>query len=178
MNENTAVVLSACITAVVTIIGFVVTYFLNKKNFKSEINREKININLDKIADLPYKIQELMNTMLDQGGNTKTINDFKELMSLIFAYGSKEAIMLITNMQQLNYRLADNNADADKAEVIPYYILLLCQIKYDLTGIKINPEYWFRMRLSDYSTMEKDLKRATNKIVEKLKLDTFLKFKK
>lgn len=81
-------------------------------------------------------------------------------------------------MQQLNYRLADNNADADKAEVIPYYILLLCQIKYDLTGIKINPEYWFRMRLSDYSTMEKDLKRATNKIVEKLKLDTFLKFKK
>ena len=177
MNENIAIVLSACITAVVTIIGFIVTYFLNKRNFKSEINREKININLDKIADLPYKIQELMNAMLDQGGNSKTINDFKELMSLIFAYGSKEAIMLMTNMQQLNYRLADNSADADKAEVIPYYILLLCQIKYDLTGIKINPEYWFRMRLSDYLTMEKDLKRATNKIVDELKLDTFLKFK-
>ncbi len=177
MNENIAVVLSACITAVVTIIGFVVTYFLNKRNFKSEINREKININLDKIADLPYKIQELMNTILDQGGNTKAISDFKELMSLIFAYGSKEAIMLMTNMQQLNYRLADQSADADKSEVIPYYILLLCQIKYDLTGIKINPKYWFRMRFSDYSTMEKDLKRATNKIVEELELDTFLKFK-
>lgn len=106
MNENTAVVLSACITAVVTIIGFVVTYFLNKKNFKSEINREKININLDKIADLPYKIQELMNTMLDQGGNTKTINDFKELMSLIFAYGSKEAIMLITNNAAIELQIS------------------------------------------------------------------------
>lgn len=85
----------------------------------------------------------------------KTISDFKELMSLIFAYGSKEAIMLMTNMQQLNYRIADHSADADNMELIPYYILLLCQMKYNLTGIKINPEYWFRMRLSDYSSMEK-----------------------
>lgn len=155
MNENIVVVLSACITAAVTIIGFVVTYFLNKRNFKSEIDREKININLDKIADLPYKIQELMNTILNQGANAKTISDFKELMSLIFAYGSKEAIMLMTNMQQLNYRIADHSADADNMELILYYILLLCQIKYNLTGIKINPEYWLRMRLSDYSSMEK-----------------------
>lgn len=155
MNENIVVVLSACITAAVTIIGFVVTYFLNKRNFKSEIDREKININLDKIADLPYKIQELMNTILNQGANAKTISDFKELMSMIFAYGSKEAIMLMTNMQQLNYRIADHSADADNMELILYYILLLCQIKYNLTGIKINPEYWFRMRLSDYSSMEK-----------------------
>jgi len=44
---------------------------LNKRNFKSEIDREKININLDKIADLPYKIQELMNTILNQGANAK-----------------------------------------------------------------------------------------------------------
>ena len=103
---------------------------MNKRNFKSEIDREKININLDKIADLPY-------------------------MSLIFAYGSKEAIMLMTNMQQLNYRIADHSADADNMELIPYSILLLCQMKYNLTGIKINPEYWFRMRLSDCSSMEK-----------------------
>ena len=155
MNENIVFVLPACITAAVTIIGFVVTYFLNKRNSKFEIDREKININLDKIADLPYKIQELMNTILNQGANAKTISDFKELMSLIFAYGSKEAIMLMTNMQQLNYRIADYSADADNMELIPYYILLLCQIKYNLTGIKINPEYWFRMRLSDYSSMEK-----------------------
>ena len=83
----------------------------------------------------------------------KTISDFKELMSLIFAYGSKEAIMLMTNMQQLNYRIADHSAD--NMELIPYSILLLCQMKYNLTGIKINPEYWFRMRLSDCSSMEK-----------------------
>ena len=55
----------------------------------------------------------------------KTISDFKELMSLIFAYGSKEAIMLMTNMQQLNYRIADHSADADNMELIPYSILLL-----------------------------------------------------
>ena len=47
----------------------------------------------------------------------KTISDFKELMSLIFAYGFKEAIMLMTNMQQLNYRIADHSADADNMEI-------------------------------------------------------------
>ena len=108
----------------------------------------------------------------------KTISDFKELMSLIFAYGSKEAIMLMTNMQQLNYRIADHSADADNMELIPYSILLLCQMKYNLTGIKINPEYWFRMRLSDCSSMEKYLKKATNRIVEELTLDIFLKIKR
>lgn len=55
MDESTTVILSACITAGVTILGFVVTYFLNKRNFKEEINRQKLNINLGKIADLPYK---------------------------------------------------------------------------------------------------------------------------
>lgn len=80
-NGNTAVILSACITAMVTIIGFVVTYFLNKRNFKEEINKQQVNIHLDKIAELPYKIQELMDIILDKKNDKAILSKFKDRAS-------------------------------------------------------------------------------------------------
>lgn len=175
MNQNVGIILSACITAFVTIIGFIITYFLNKRNFKEEINKQQININLDKIADLPYKIQILMDATLEKKDYNTILKSFKDLMTSIFAYGSQDAISLITNMQELNYLLADTPNSTDKYEVMAYYILLICQVKYDLTGIKINPQYWFRMRLTDYSKTKEILDTANNNIVEKLNLESFLK---
>lgn len=174
MDENTAVIISACITAFVTISGFIVTYFLNKRNFKEEINKQKVNINLDKIADLPYKIQNLMDTMLDKKNDRAMVSAFKDLVSLIFAYGSKEAIKIVTSMQEMNYLVAANPESVDKNTVMVYYILLLCQVKYDLTGIEINPEYWYRMRLTDYTKMKDFLDQENNKIVKRLVLHEFL----
>jgi hypothetical protein len=175
LDGNTAVILSACITAMVTIIGFVVTYFLNKRNFKEEINKQQVNIHLDKIAELPYKIQELMDIILDKKNDKAILSKFKELMFSIFAYGSKDAIILVTNMQELNYILAASPDKADKNMLIAYYILLLCQVKYDLTGIEINPEFWYRMRLTDYSKMKSSLDKSSNEIVKRLELNSFLK---
>lgn len=183
MDSNAAVILSACITALVTIIGFVVTYFLNRRNFREEVKKQKVNVNLEKIAELPFKIQTLMDTILDKQKTTKVDSDrvllapFKELMTLIFAYGSKDAIALVTNMQEANYSLAANKDSVDKNEIIAYYILLLCQVKYDLTEIEINPQYWYRMRLTDYAKMKSNLDDATNRIVERLELAPFLRIK-
>jgi len=80
-------------------------------------------------------------------------------------------------MQELNYSLAANPDKADKNMLIAYYILLLCQVKYDLTGIEINPEFWYRMRLKDYSKMKPSLDKATNEIVKRLELSSFLRTK-
>lgn len=175
MDPNLAVILSACITALVTIIGFIVTYFLNKRNFKEEVKKEKVNANLEKLSDIPYKIQALLDTILDKKNDKAILNSFKELMASIFAYGSKESIALVAHMQELNYALSARPDSVDKSEVIAHYILLLCQVKYDLTGIEINPQYWYRMRLNDYAKMKSSLDRATNKIVADLGLDPFLK---
>lgn len=177
-GENIAVILAACIPAVVTIIGFVVTYFLNKRNFKEEVNKAKVNATLEKISDLPYKILTLMDTMLQKNktkSNEQTnLKSFQEIMSLTFAYGSKEAIMIVSSMQETNYLLAKEPDKVDKNKMIAYYILLACQVKYDLTGIKINPEYWYRMRMTDYKAMKENLDKATNKIVYELQLESFL----
>lgn len=177
-GENLAVILAACIPAVVTIIGFVVTYFLNKRNFKEEVNKAKVNATLEQISDLPYKILTLMDTMLqkDKPKNHEQANLklFQEVMSLTFAYGSKEAIMIVSSMQEANYLLSREPDKVDKNEIMAYYILLACQVKYDLTGIKINPEYWYRMRITDYKAMKEKLDKATNKIVGELQLEDFL----
>jgi hypothetical protein len=180
-GDNIAVILAACIPAIVTIIGFVVTYFLNKRNFKEEVNKAKVNATLEKISDLPYKILTLMDTMMskDKSKNHEQANlkSFQELMSLIFAYGSKEAIIIVSSMQETNYLLSREPDKVDKNEIIAYYILLACQVKYDLTGIKINPEYWYRMRLTDYKAKKEKLDEATNKIVDELQLADFLSVK-
>lgn len=177
-GENITIILSACIPAVVTIIGFIVTYFLNKRNFKEEVNKAKVSTTLEKISDLPYKILTLMDIMLQKekpkNHEQTNLKLFQELMGLTFAYASKEAIMLVTNMQETNYLLSRNPDKVNKNDIIAYYILLACQVKYDLTGIKINPEYWYRMRLTDYKTMKENLDKATNKIVRELQLEDFL----
>lgn len=179
MNQNIAIILSACITALVTIVGFVVTYFLNKRNFKEEVKKQKVNVNLEKMEDLPYKIQTILETMLEKKNDKELLGIFKELMISIFAYGSKDAIALVSKMQEINYAFQqkDDGNGSEKSEIIAYYILLLCQIKYDLTGIEINPQYWYRMRLTDYSKMKPVLDNATNRIVKELDLSSFLQIK-
>ena len=181
-SDNIVAILAACIPAVVTIIGFVVTYFLNKRNFKEEVNKAKVNATLEKISDLPYKILTLMDTMLQKdkakGQEQFNLKSFQEIMSLTFAYGSKEAMAIVSSMQEANYLLSNEPSKIDKNEIMAYYILLACQVKYDLTGIKINPEYWYRMRITDYKKMKKDLDKATNRVVNKLQLDDFLSINK
>lgn len=177
-GDNIAVILAACIPAFVTIIGFIVTYFLNKRNFKEEVNKAKVDATLEKISDLPYKILTLMDTIVQKNKPENyeqlSLKLFQELMSITFAYGSKEAILLFSSMQETNYLLKTDPNMVNKNDLIAYYVLLACQVKYDLTGIKINPEYWYRMRLTDYKAIKANLDAATNKIVMKLDLEDFL----
>lgn len=177
-GENIAVILAACIPAVVTIIGFVVTYFLNKRNFKEEVKKAKVDATLEKISDLPYKILALMNSILqkDKPRNHEqtNLNLFQEVISLTFAYGSKEAIMIVSGMQEANYLSKTDPEKINTYDIIAYYVLLACQVKYDLTGIEINPEYWYRIKINDYKTIKENLDAATNRIVSELQLKDFL----
>lgn len=95
-------------------------------------------------------------------------------MSKIFAYGTKEAITIVSSMQRQNYSLQENSDSKIKSRLIAYYVLLVCQIKYDLTGIEITPEYWYNMKLTDYPNRKSELDKANNNIVKELNLPNFL----
>lgn len=174
MEETVIRILAVFIPSVVTIIGFIVTYFLNQRNLKEEINKQKSNIYLAKIADMPFEIITLIDHILDMK-DFDVVPTFKEIISSVFAYGSKEAILIMANMQELAYSVSPDSNKTDRYRQIAYYILLVCQIKYDLTGIKINPEYWYRIRIKDYIAMKSHLHVINNDIVENLNLEVFLR---
>ena len=92
-EDNIAVILVACIPAFVTIIGFIVTCFLNKRNFKEEVNKAKADATLERISDLPYKILTLMDTIVQKNKlenyEQLSLKLFKELMSIFFCVWPK-----------------------------------------------------------------------------------------
>ena len=177
MTSNTIGVLAAIIPAVVSIIGFIVTYNLTKRNVLLEIQKQKSNILLDKMSSLPLEIQETMNIILKSGSTTNTIKKFESVMGQIFAYGTKEAIMIISSMQELIYQNTKDSNTESLNKVFAYFVLLICQIKYDLTGIEINPEHWYKMRITDYSETKEIFGNANNEIIKNLELPQFMMIK-
>ena len=173
--------ITTIISAVVTILGFLFTYNSMKKNFKSEIEKVKIDKTLDKISDLPMEIQQLMDdTLNNKITNEEYANRFRPMMAKIFAYCSKSTITIATNMQEFAYNMsnAKEKNEEDNYKSTAYFVLLICQIKYDITGTEINPEYWYRMRFPKYNEIKEKQRKANNDIVNQLDIQKFLLTKK
>ena len=45
----------------------------------------------------------------------------------------------------------------EKYRAISLYTLLATQIKYDVTGIAVSPEFWLQMKLNDYSVSKSEI---------------------
>ena len=178
MDENIRTILSVTIPALVAIIGFVVTYFLNKRNFQEELRKQKTNISLERISEVPYEILKFFNGIHDIGKKqqNKMLADFEHILAKVFAYGSNDAIAIAADMQEFNYnRAAQNDSSNDSGFVLmAYYTLLLCQVKYDLTGIKVNPGYWYRIKITDYESKKLEINSSVNELVRKIGLQDFL----
>lgn len=98
-------IVPALITGLITVVGFIVTYFLTVRNFKEEAQKQKLGLFLEKVEIIPMEIQELMDDILDKKNKNTYLPRFKKIMSQLFAYGSKDAIMLATHMQDARAKL-------------------------------------------------------------------------
>ena len=174
MSNYVVALLAASIPAGVTMIGFVVTYFLNKRNFAEEAKKQKRDVQLEKMSELPYQIQALLDKLCKNPNDKKLSTEYQELLSTIFAYGSQEAIQLATKLQEIHY-LSHSGEEQGGPKNIICYVLLLCQIKYDLTGIGVNPEFWYRMKITDYKNVKINYDKCNNELVKELKLKGFLR---
>jgi len=187
-NEIIKAIIPAVITGFITIIGFIVTALNMRKNFRAELRKKKTEYYLKKLEEL-YDLQvKLLDTIMAQSKlpenkRSDLLKDFGEALSSTFAYGSCDLIAITAKMQEQNYMRNQATYKPDGQENIShmhYNILLLCQLKYDLTGERINPEQWYRMRFSDYS-FDSDFRmcfvKANNKTVMELGLQKFLMIK-
>jgi len=189
MSSYTAIVLAACIPAVATVVGFIVTYRLNKRNFEQEVIKAKRNIQLDKIDDLPHEILSYIDLVNEGFSDDMEKEAFieqlrskgKPMQSKIIAYGSKDAIKLLMQAAELGREYYEAPDDAKDKKLIWKHdacnVLLLCQARYDLTGIETNPEFWYRIRRPYYIGKEDGFIERNNKIVKDLNLNNFLLMK-
>lgn len=166
--DNIATVI---IQSIITIVGFVVTYLGIRLNLKNELVKRKSELHIERMAEMPYKLLDIMNknNMQKTKAESVTIEDLNNILTTIYAYGSKEAIKIAAHMQKKVYL---NNQD--KWEMICLYPLLANQIKYDITGIFITSDFWFDMKLNDYnsdSEIHNKLIDINNNLVRELDVD-------
>lgn len=98
-------IITALVTGIISIIGFIVTIFLMKKNFKNELKRQRDNMVLEKMSTMPYEVLVLMDEMTESGRVKDEIQrkrimeqnfkHFKEIMNTIYSYDSEKSIEIV-----------------------------------------------------------------------------------
>lgn len=171
-------IITALVTGVISIIGFIITNVSMRKSFSNELLKQRDSIALEKMATMPFEVLDLMDRMINakNGWNEKSeLNNFKKMMNEIYSYGSEKAISLVALMQKENYIASGNVSKMDKFRVMSLYVLLATQIKHDVTGVYVNPDFWFKMRITDYEKHKEEIRNANNKLVKELDLSEKMK---
>ena len=163
--------LDAIVTMLVTIIGFVVTYLMTKKNFKDEVKKNKIALASDQIQTLPYDICQLMDAMIKGNQQGEILNQYSSILSKVLAYGSSHAIKIAIKMQQMSYVSTSNASIDERLPMLAAYSLLITQLKYDLTSEIISPESWFQLRMNDYEKIQPQMQKSINDLIKELDLN-------
>lgn len=174
-------IITAIVTGIISIIGFIVTNLSMRKNFKNELIQQRDSLALEKMATMPFRVPDLMDRMTKAKKNgwdeKNELKNFQDIMNEIYSYGSVEAISLVALMQKENYAANGNPDKMNYFRVMSSYVLLATQIKFDVTGTYVNPELWFRMRLTDFAENRENIKKENNKLVDELNLNCKMKIK-
>lgn len=165
--------LKIIIPSIVTLIGLYVNYRTLKRNFSNEIEKFQITKNLDNLNKTTFDILELLNEVQSLKGKKapqNTLEKYSSVLSQIYAYGSDNAIRLMTLIQSSSYkRLKEGSGNS--FEALALYPLLISQIRFDLTSDVISPKYWFIMKLTDYENYKDEIMNINNKAVRDLSLN-------
>lgn len=130
----------------------------------NEIEKKKQLSSADRtnIKNLNNQIKETQASLLDK---------ITKLYNTIYAYGSVNAIKIVSSMQKINYGLRPDSANEDKWIIMAHMILLASQVKKDVTNVTVNPQKWFEMKITDYEEKREIFDPLVNKVVSELGLD-------
>ena len=167
-NNKTIVLIVIGIIFIVLFGIFILNYSKDDASF-SILEKKWISDNTSNIIDVSVYNDVPVYGNKGKGVIFDLLNDFTSLMDTIYAYGSKEAIKIAATMQKENYTLR-NTVSFNKYRAISMYILLATQIKSDVTGIRVSPELWLEMKITDYANNKDEFKKVNNDIVRELKL--------
>ena len=179
-DEIKGAIITALITGIISILGFIITYVSMKKSFKNELKKQRDSVALEKMSTMPFEVLVLMDEMINSNKATEnkhkdnlevTMKHFREIMNTIYSYGSEDAIRIVSTMQKENYAANGDTSKLDTYRLMSLYVLLATQIKYDVTEIAVCPKLWYEMRITDFTSRKAEFKKANNQLVKELKLN-------
>lgn len=167
----------------VTIIGLIITSKNLKKTFENEIIKVKREKTLDKLIEVLYSLIEFFDAMVNDNSNSldknkrnkkknienkSLVEDMNVIFGKIYAYGSQDAIKLVTYFKTSS----DIPAKAgNNLRPLGAYSLLITQIKYDVTGDIISADFFYKMKINDYKKIGSELGQTINEIIIELDLN-------
>lgn len=179
-------VLAIIIPSFVTIVGFFINYKLLTKEKNLDVYMHKNKEQIQKLIDVPMDILFYASCLEKKvAGGDIDEKKFEEVKISVFdrvlCYGSEDAVKILSYFK---YRLnlgIDDGVNLEVSQLIVPLILLLMQIKYDITNIKTSPKAWYieytSNKLLETNFYEDSIKEI-NKIVDSLQLKDFLRVSK
>lgn len=167
------------INSVITVLGFIVSFYLLRSSFSQEIQKQKTDIYLNQLSEMPMTILKMLDSVIfKQKSQDALVADIRDLSNRIMAYGTADSIHIATKMFELSYGTHNKSeTEKDIFSITAIYVLLFCQLKYDLTNIWISPDHYYRTKLNDYTTEHREsYRRANDSLVNELQLDKNLLF--
>lgn len=142
-----------------------------QKNLENEVNSIKIQQSVERMRDLPSRVASFMDEV--RSGRVD-VESMSKLLSDVYSYGSPDAIKILVSFQETNYKISTNPDHSDVKQsyrVIGHLALLISQLKYDLSGQYVNPELYFKLKISDYGKNGVRASGVLAELVKELDLD-------
>lgn len=168
-------VLTIIVPTLTSIIGFIATYIITKKQITKEFENEKKRTVLNNAKEILSYCAKMID--FKWYGSENCFAEMQEMMNIVIAYGSKDAIKILSAFQQYTYTrnfISKKPTQEESIELLTLPCLLLTQVKYDITGEIVSPDYYLKIRLTDYETKEglkEKFKKYTNKQINSLNLN-------
>ena len=174
---------SIIIPSLVTIIGFFINYRLIKKEKLMDTYVQKNKEQLKKLIEIPKEILLYINCYMllleNREIDKERFEKAKEsILDSILCYGSEEAVKILVYFQKRLYQGIDDQFSVNSVQIIAPLVLLLMQVKYDITDVKTSPKVWYvnftSEKMLETGFYKKSVKEV-NRIVDTIGLDDLLK---
>lgn len=141
-------ILFGVLTIIVSILGFIITYIQVKKTILAELQKQKQQIFLNKMIDIPIRLLRLFDKLKEENYVKDNLDkEYNEIINTIIAYGSKDVVKIATKMHQFEF---ENENNKYSFEIFARAILIIMQLKFEITNIAINPELLYFKKTNDY----------------------------
>lgn len=177
--------LTIIIPSVVSLLGFVVSIGINKRESQQSIQKFKSEKQLTDLYGVQKDVLDFVDMICQlMAYPEKKIEGFDELRdkinSVVICAGTEDAVKLIVHIRNLIYSGTDDEIEVSNRELIASYILLAMQIKYDTTGIKTSASTWYAGKFTTQKMLEigdfyQESVKIVNLLVDNLKLKDFLR---